>query len=116
MWEGAVDVLVGNSVNLMHSIEELIKDAEVAAVVSRARTKDGECRSIGRRVTSIGKCRILGTSAYPLITILTGVQEVSKNSCPEKKAKPSPNLAGRYSLFCACLRPHPSILPQWTRT
>ena len=54
MWEGAVDVLVGNSVSLMHSIEELIKDAQVAAVESRARKKDGECRSIGRRVTSIG--------------------------------------------------------------
>ena len=61
MWEGAVDVLVGNSVNLMHSIEELIRDAQVAAVESRARTKDGECRSIGRRVTSIGKCRVLGS-------------------------------------------------------
>ena len=53
MWEGAVDVLVGNSVSLMHSIEELIKDAQVAAVVSRARTKDGECRSIGRRVHDV---------------------------------------------------------------
>ena len=41
MWQGAVDVLVGNSVNLMHSIEKLIKDTQVATVKSRAR--DGEC-------------------------------------------------------------------------
>ena len=42
-WQGAVDVLVGNSVNLMHSIGDLIKDAQVAAVKSRTRTRDGEC-------------------------------------------------------------------------
>ena len=41
-WQGAVDVLVGNSVNLMHSIGELIEDAQVAAVKSRTRTRDGE--------------------------------------------------------------------------
>ena len=44
MWQEVVDVLVGNSVNLMHSIGELIKDAQVAAVKSRTRrNRDGEC-------------------------------------------------------------------------
>ena len=38
-WQAAVDVLVVNSVNLMDSIEELIKDAQVATVKSR--TTDG---------------------------------------------------------------------------
>ena len=50
-WQGAVDVLVGNSVNLMHSIGDLIKDAQVATVKSRTRDGgeeaegggDGEC-------------------------------------------------------------------------
>ena len=46
-WQGAVDVLVGNSVNLMHSIEELIKDAQVAAVKSR--TTDGGEEAEGQR-------------------------------------------------------------------
>ena len=36
-------MLVENFVNLMHSIGELIKDAQVAAVKSRTRTRDGEC-------------------------------------------------------------------------
>lgn len=44
MWQGAVDVLVGNSVNLMGSIGELVKDAQAAAVRSRTRTTSGECR------------------------------------------------------------------------
>lgn len=45
-WKGAMDVLVGNSVNLLHSIEELIKDVQVAAVKSRAKSRDGEYKYI----------------------------------------------------------------------
>ena len=40
-WQGFVDVLISNYVNLMKSTEELIKDAKIAAV-NRPRT-GGEC-------------------------------------------------------------------------
>ena len=42
-------MLMANSVNLMHSIGELIEEAQVAAVKSRTRTKDGEWGHQGRR-------------------------------------------------------------------
>ena len=45
-------MLVGNSVNLMNSIGELIKDAQVAAVESR--TTDGGEEAEGQRKGSEG--------------------------------------------------------------
>lgn len=39
LWQGAVDVLVSNSVNLMDSISKLVNDAQAAAVKDRVRNR-----------------------------------------------------------------------------
>ncbi len=45
-WQGAVDVLVGNSINLMKSIKELLKATEITAATGIARgTSKGQLMS-----------------------------------------------------------------------
>ena len=55
-WQGAIDVLVGNSASLVNSIGELIEDAQVAAVKSKARTRGcGKAEGVGSCTTD-GEC------------------------------------------------------------
>ena len=45
-WQGAVDVLTGNSVNLMNAIKELLKATEVVSVTSKSEFVSApECQS-----------------------------------------------------------------------